>query len=330
MRRKLQLVISSAMLALLCLSTALTGLAHAQLPTSLSSLTIAVWPEFDQPSVLVIYRGTVPEDVPLPAPLSFELPSSIEAVHAVAYMDQGQGNLVNIPQYDFSASADGKVLSFSTPARSFQFEYYSGDMLSLNDKTRNISFSFTPSADIDTLAFELQQPVGTEDFSSQPSPSSTQVRQDGLTYDLYDLGSASANETYSLTASYTRTNDQLSAETLQSANAPTPVEQKPVEMGGGGLTENLGPILIGFGMVLLFGALGYWYLSQRAVVVPEPAGRRPTRRAQRPARRRPANIRSPRPSGGGQDLAAYCHRCGAEFREDARFCHMCGAERRAE
>ena len=40
MRRKLQLVISSAMLALLCLSTALTGLAHAQLPTSLSSLTI--------------------------------------------------------------------------------------------------------------------------------------------------------------------------------------------------------------------------------------------------------------------------------------------------
>jgi hypothetical protein len=330
MRRKLQLVISGALLVWLCLSTALAGMAHAQLPTSLSNLTIAMWPEFDQPSVLVIYRGTIPEDVTLPAPLSFKLPSSIEAVHAVAYMDQEQGNLVNIPQYDFSAGADGKVLSFSTPSRSFQFEYYSSDMLSLNDNTRNISFSFTPSADIDTLVFELQQPVGAENFNSQPSPSSTQVRQDGLTYDLYDLGSASANETYSLTASYARTSDQLSAQMLPSASVPTSAEQKPVEVDGGGLADNLGLILIGFGVVLLFGALGYWYLSQRVVVVPEPAGRRPARRAQRSSRRRPTDIRSPRPSGGDQELAAYCHRCGAEFREDARFCHMCGAERRAE
>jgi hypothetical protein len=329
MRRKLQLVISGALLASLCISTALTGLAHAQLPTSLSQLTIALWPEFDQPSVLVIYRGTVPEDVSLPAPLSFKLPSSVSAVHAVAYLDQEQGNLVNIPQYDFSDSGDGKVLSFSTPARSFQFEYYSSAILSLNDNTRNISFSFTPSANVDTLAFELQQPVGTENFNSQPSPSSTEVRQDGLTYDVYDLGGASANETYSLNVSYTRTSDQLSAESLSPANVSPATEQKPVEVGGGGLQDNLGPMLIGFGIILLFGSLGYWYLSQRSVV-PEPAGRQPTSRAQRSRRRKPSDVRSPRPSGGDQQLAAYCHRCGAKFREDARFCHVCGAERRAE
>jgi hypothetical protein len=322
----------ATLVARLLLSLLLTALSGsrlwAQAPTSLTNLSIALWPEYDRPTVLVIYRGQVSEGTPLPARLSFNLPGSVEMVHALAYLDEGDQNLVNIPDYEFVEGDEGKTLSFASPSRQFQFEYYSEDMLQRSDDQRSLSFAFTPTADVSALSFELQQPTSAEDYSSEPAPSLTQIRQDGLTYALYDFGTAPAGETSSLQAAYTRTSDALSVAELGQVAAP--IEQEPVEVGGGGLTENLGPILIAVGLLLLTAALGYWFWSQRAVVLPEPEQRQAASRSPRAAR----TSRTPgasRPAAASEEhLAVYCHRCGAKFREDARFCHLCGAERRAE
>lgn len=331
MRTKTQFIATFHLLLWLLLATPLAGVAGAQPPTPLDSLSIALWPEYDQPETLVIFRGRVPEDGPLPASLSFSLPASVEAMHAVAYFDEEQRSLVNLADYSLVAGAAEKVLTFATPARQFQFEYYSGEALSTTQEVRELSFSFTPSADIASLVFEIQQPIEAQAFASDPPPSMTQVRQDGLTYALYDLGTASAGDSYSLQASYTRSSDLLSIDALGSVNVPTSPEQTSVEVGGGGLKDNLGPILIAAGVLLLIGALGYWFWSQRAVVVPEPARRQPPAKSRRAARKRPARTSKPaRPVTSKEKQAAYCHRCGTKLREDARFCHACGAERRAE
>ena len=310
----------------------LTGVASAQSPTPLEALNIALWPEYDRPEVLVIVRGLVGEDVPLPASLSFTLPATVLDLNAVAYLDEAQGQLLNVPEYEFIEGADGKELRFITPSRQFQFEYYSDDILSLDGNTHNISFSFTPSAEIIHLTFELQQPATTDDFASDPPPSDTQVRQDGLTYAFYDVGAVSPGDTRSLQASYTRSSDELSVNALAGVNLPSPDEQTPVEIGGGGLQDYLGPILIVVGVLLLTGSLAYWFLSQRAAVVPEPAPRRSPARTRRPPARKsqPSTSRSAPPPAKDEKLAAYCHRCGTKFRDDARFCHACGSERRAE
>ncbi|GAB4538584.1 MAG: hypothetical protein Kow0063_26560 [Anaerolineae bacterium] len=304
------------------------GVASAQSPTPLDALNIALWPEYDRPEVLVIYRGQVAEDVLLPAQVSFFLPARVESLNAVAYLDETQGKLLNIPDYELVENDGGRLLSFTTPAPQFQFEYYDDAILKRDGKGRELSFSFTATAQVGSVSFELQQPAGARDFSSEPAPSETASRQDGLTYALYALGPLSSGDTRALQANYMRDSDQLSAD-LASVNLPSPVEGAPVEVSGGGFQDYVGPVLIAVGILLLTGSLVYWFWSQRSVAVPEPAPRTASRRTRQPGRKgRPAAPRTVPPPEKEGKLALYCHRCGTRFREDAYFCHACGAERR--
>lgn len=333
MRIKTRLVLVHSLLLLLFLAPPLAGVGFTQSPAPLEALNIALWPEYDRPEVLVIFSGKVAEDVPLPASLSFTLPASVQGLNAVAYLDEAQGGLLNVPEFEFVEGNDGKVLSFTSPSRQFQFEYYSNDLLSTDGAVRDLSYSFTPSADVAVLTLEMQQPSSAQAFTSDPPPSATQDRQDGLTYALYEMGAVPAGESRSLEASYTRSTDRLSLDAVAGVNIPSSPEQTQVVSGGGGLRDSLGPILIAVGVLLLTGSLIYWFWSQRAVVVPEPASRRSSARPRRSSRK------SKSQSGASQStaqpakndtLAAYCHRCGTKFRDDAMFCHACGAERRAD
>ena len=188
MMRKRQASIFRSLFFFLFLAPLLVSAALAQPPAPLEALSIALWPEYDRPEVLVIYRGRVADDVPLPATLSFTLPADVEALNAVAYLDEAQERLLNVEDYEFTEGTGSKVLSFATPSRQFQFEYYGDGMLSRDGDTRELFFSFTPDTEVASLSLELQQPTATGDFNSDPPPSTTQPRQDGLTYALYDLG----------------------------------------------------------------------------------------------------------------------------------------------
>ena len=317
-------LLSSSLLALL-----LAGQGLAQSPTPLSELTIRLWPEYDRPQLLVIFRGTVAESVTLPAPVSFTLPANVQTLHAVASLDEANGTLVNVEAYNFVAGVGGKVLSFSTPGRQFQFEYYSDTMLTTNGDRRQLNFSFTASADIARLNLELQQPTAAQSFTSNPPPSATQSGSSGMPVARYAAGTLAAGGSYSLQASYTRSSSAPSV----GVNIPSSPQVPPVEVGGGALStpvvwlqENLGLILVMAGLLLLSGALVYWFWNRRAEVVTEAPRRTSSPRKMPRAASRPA-----RPPAEDQARASYCHRCGAPFRDDeARFCYACGAERRSD
>jgi len=315
----------------LVLAALLAGPALAQSPTPLSDLTIRLWPEYDRPQLLVIFHGTVAEGVALPATLSFTLPADIQTPHAVASLDETSGTLVNIEAYNFVAGTGGKVLSFATPGRQFQFEYYSDTMLTTSGDQRQLNFSFTASADVAQLNIELQQPTAAQSFTSTPQPSATQVNSSGLPVAQYDAGHLAAGGSYSLQASYTRSSNAPSV----GVNIPSSPQVPPVEVGGGALAapgvwlrENLGLIFVVAGLLLLTGALVYWFWSRRAEVVMEPPRQAPSPRKRPRAAPRPAR---PPAEDQARALAGYCHRCGAPFRDDeARFCYSCGAERRSD
>ena len=76
MRRLIVLIFLAVMLP--PLSTA------AQEKISLSQLEIDLWPEFDQPSMLVIYKATLPSGVSLPVDLTFRIPLAAGSPSAVA------------------------------------------------------------------------------------------------------------------------------------------------------------------------------------------------------------------------------------------------------
>ena len=89
---------------------------------TLAELQIALWPEYDQPGVLVIYRGLFAPDTTLPAPVEIRIPASVGQPTAVAYVDDS-GQRFN-QQYTTRIENDQLVVSFELPTLGFQLEYY--------------------------------------------------------------------------------------------------------------------------------------------------------------------------------------------------------------
>ncbi|MGA2503961.1 MAG: hypothetical protein ABSG01_07710, partial [Anaerolineales bacterium] len=71
--------------------------AQAQSELRLSSVSVDIWPEYDQPAVLVIYHISMPANTTLPVTLNLRIPAQAEA-YAVAISDPVNG-LLNAP-YD--------------------------------------------------------------------------------------------------------------------------------------------------------------------------------------------------------------------------------------
>ena len=79
---------------------------HAQTPIKLSSLQVQLWPEYDQPSMLVIYDLKLPDDTRLPISLTLRLPKDANLV-AVA-SQAADGSLLNA---DYQGPAKGETLA---------------------------------------------------------------------------------------------------------------------------------------------------------------------------------------------------------------------------
>jgi hypothetical protein len=65
----------------------------AQAELRLEQLQIDLWPEHDRPEMLIIFRGTLSADVPLPASVTLRVPARVGEPDAVAYND-GSGDLL--------------------------------------------------------------------------------------------------------------------------------------------------------------------------------------------------------------------------------------------
>ena len=97
---------------LLILLLALPTVAAAQEAPRLVSLDIKLWPEYDKPSMLVIYDFKVEEGTTLPARLEFHIPADA-SVNAVAAFKNG--DFVNsasegpVPQGEWQVLAEERT-----------------------------------------------------------------------------------------------------------------------------------------------------------------------------------------------------------------------------
>lgn len=300
--------ILAARIALLVCIGWLIGFAEtaAQPLDTLASLTVALWPEYDRPEVLVIYQGELTPDAPLPATVSIEMPASVQQMHAVAYLDENTNTLISLDTFRLEASSQAKRLILTTPARRFHAEYYADDVLLREGSTRTVHFVFTATTTIENFRFELQQPFGAVDFSSEPLPVSVEKRGDNLFYAQYPVEPLAAGASRSLRVSYQRTTDMLSSEAMR--KTPGAVSSLPVSTAANtGLPPEWGATLAG--SFFLGTGLGYLIRGRLRGGCPKDA-----HRGELPGR-----------SG----TARYCYRCGVRLYSEALYCHACGTPRRS-
>ncbi len=299
----------SALLSTLIVLSALVGSGHAQATTvHFSSMEIDLWPEYDRPSVLVIYRITLSADTPLPADLVVRLPASVSSPNAVA-VRQADGTLMNA---DNTTQLEGAWLevSFSTTLPEVQVEYYDSNLVKQQNQ-RSFEFLWPGDYAVDALSVQVQQPVGASNTVITPGPVTAQTGKDGLTYFTKIVGPVAQNQTFSIKIEYQKADDSLSAESLQvQPGSPLAAEQSSAASWTNYLPWGLGII----GLILIFGG-GYWYWQSGR----QTASARPRKRS------RASKTASIKQDDQGE---VYCHACGKRAAAGDQFCRACGTRLR--
>jgi hypothetical protein len=299
----------------------------------LASLDIAIWPEYDQPSALVIYRGQVAADVTLPANVYIRIPASAVGgqPHAVAVEDPNEPDpaksLLNLP--NTVTPQDGWLLvSFTIAYPAFQVEFY--DEMDVSAPQRHYTLTWPGDMNVDDVTLQIQQPFGSTDFSVTPAVEQGQRRDDGLMYYPADLGSLQAGQQVSITLAYTKTDTRTSVEALSLAASAPPQQtapQSPISFSQSWVVA-VG-LVVGIGLVVT-GVV--WYMVSRRgeeVEYITPAARREKRGRKDVRGHAVPRSRRQQPSEPAASAQAdYCTQCGKLLDPTDIFCPQCGARRR--
>jgi len=281
----------------------------AQGPTlTITRATLNLWPEYDDPGLLVIFAGEFGADVAFPQPVAFPLPAGARGIQAA--VPDATGALLSQPWQ----IVEGK-LSYTLPQPQFHTEYYLDRPPAAAQ--RELTYTFQAPYPIQELEITVQQPARAAGFAMTPQPESSTQGSDGFTYYRLSRSNLAAGDRLDLTLRYTK-NDQ-SPSIAPTRPAPTPAVAQSGVSDAAVPARPLWPwLLIGLGLAALLGTGVYWLVTHQQER-DQPAASR---------RKSPKSVGTPvaRPPLTG--TAAFCTQCGQPFRPEDRFCAQCGAPRR--
>jgi hypothetical protein len=302
--RRLALTIS--LIVLTAAVATLQGTAQGQ--TRLSAVQVSIWPEYDKPSALVIYRLGLEPGTPLPAMITLLIPSSVGEPTAVAWTSP-DGQLLSAT-YSIDNQGEWTAVTFESQSLNAQLEYYAD--LSRDGAQRSFTFTWPGGVEVGDLSFEVQQPLGATPVQITPAPSQQHQGPDGMLYYEGDLGATAASDLAMVTLSYSKSGQGLSIDQMTASQPQSP--SAPAAGSTPDIAALLPYVLLGFG-VLLIVAGGWWYLRLRGDSAPR---RRRVKR--RPGSRRGQDSGSP----PARTSPVFCHNCGMQAEAGDRYCRSCG------
>ena len=303
-----------ALLTIIALAAALLPAgAAAQETPRFKRLEVSLWPEYDEPRLLVRQKGELADGVSLPATLRFPVPAGAEGHTACAIDETGK----HLPRQWEMTSGDNPVLSYSVDKRSTDNEFY----LQSFEGTGRREFTYKvrlPGA-VDSLLVEVQQPLRTTNFSVSPAAKQTVSDKQGFQYHRFDYTNLAAGQEITFTVSYEKADAKPSVERQQNAATAQPGADSNGALG-------LVLALLGLGAVAV-GVISYRGSRRPARVSAATRGqvKGSNRRAQTPAVARGAPNRRDAPAPARQG-SRFCTQCGDGLPPRAAFCPTCGTQ----
>lgn len=296
MQRWLLVVVSLGVMAL-------ARPAQGQIPISLSSLEVQLWPEYDQPSVLVIYDFRLPASTQLPVNIAIRFPkdANLTAVASQA----ADGSYLNTSYVGPSVGDPWQTVTVQIRSTAvYHMEYY--QPLSKSGGVRQFSYLWPGDYAVDDFGVSVRTPLDTTNLTTDPAMPSAQG-SDGATYLKKDFGAVGLGQQIPIQLNYTKTSDALSA----SQQDLRPSQPLGANTPGRVMLSNYLPYIVGaLGLALIIGGAVYFWQSSRG------------NRAARPRHRARAV------PGGEIESDVYCHQCGTRARVGDHFCRVCGTRLR--
>lgn len=289
---------------------------------SYSSAKLSIWPEYDDPRVLVIMQPVLADSVQLPVKVSYLVPKGAHINMACEISAQGGHNCR--PREVVSKGKYDEISYTASSRRTLFFEYYYDPKTAGTNK--KFTFDFIPTARVDSVDVDIQQPLKATNFKVAPAASGTSKDDKGFTYDQYSYTNLQPNKLIPFTVSYTKTD-------------PNPSVQKQTDSSGGNGNQSSAPgsgnqyasLLALLGAVAMIGSIIYWMVP-RSRGVGKPAKARSSSRGAAATTRRPKSGKKPKKVAAAgrrpqqEKAASFCSNCGSRLDEDDSFCSSCGRE----
>lgn len=280
----------------------LPGPAAAEETPAFKRLKVSIWPEYDDPRVLVIWEGELADGVALPAKVSFLLPEGAEINSACAIDPSGKHNPATVER---TAGENGDVASYTINEKATDIEFYFNPIEGTG--AREIAYSIRPLHTVESLQVEVQRPLRSTNFAVTPASTAVTSDQRGFQYHRYEYGRVDAGQTIDLLISYEKQDAVPSVSGQQGA------------ANAAGTTGDLALPLLLFGLGSIVLVL-YLFLRN---------GNQPRRGKARKAASRAAPSAPKGKKGAARPVAQpagarFCTACGASLRPGAAFCPACG------
>ena len=280
-----------------------TPVAEPTADLRIARLQLPIWPEYDDPRVLLIVRGELAPGVAFPTLVTLPVPKDAELIGAGMISELGE--LLLHPHRIIPGSA-ANTLEITLPAPRFFAELYY-DPFETSGDAKRFSYTFEAPYPIAQLDIDIQKPYTASEFVTEPPAMAQESEGRDTTYHRFSYRDVAAGRPMTFTVSYVKTDPQPSVPKAASEPAASPAAQGPQDR----MLIYAG-ILAGVTAAYVMAAL-LWTAYQRrhaAVTPPEtPPG--------------PLSVASAPP----QDTpvaANFCSHCGRALDADYAFCPGCG------
>ena len=259
----------------------------------ISDLKISVWPEYDDPRVLVMYEGVFSQSTGGPQAVEFYLPPEAEVTEACA-MTAKEEHLCQ--SWEITEEKGVKKVKYNLPEPRFRLEYYFNGIR--GDNRREVVPFLRLAYPVEKLAVDVQQPLRSENFQVEPKPTNTFGDQQGFNYAHLGFENVAPEKNLALKIAYLKTDRKPSVKKEVSG------EKVPVR------EVRKSPYLyVAVGTTIVLIAIGGLTMSRRRrQLAPEGA------RSTAPAVDRQETSRQ----------ARFCTQCGSPLEAGDRFCAQCG------
>ena len=279
---------------------------NAQDSGEIERMHIDIWPEYDRPEVLVIYRISLSSVMSLPAELSIRIPKTVGKPFNVAMKDI-DGLLYSL-NYELINEDQWLRIKLISPSPDLQIEFYD-PIYDCGENKHCYRYDWPGDYSIDSLTITVQQPLNSSNMQIEPNMGTGLLRPDELLYYTTLVGSLKKRETYSLQISYEKTDDTLSV----SMQPVEPVE--PLTQGTTGRTsvQEMLPLVAALAGLIMIISVGYWVWSSGWRFKPT-------------TQQEPKQNSAREPVPGGSEVIVYCHQCGKRANASDLYCRTCGSK----
>jgi len=286
---------------------------RAQGVVSFNSVDVSVWPEYDTPAVLVIYKIALAPQTIFPVEITLRLPATVQKPNAVAVGKTPETVSDQGVEYKFVPGADFATLTIKATDPFIQMEYYDPGLVK-NGAQRQYVYEWLGDFTVGNFRFELREPLKASNLSVDPALTNTVLDNNGFQFSEWKQGALKIGQKLSFTIRYQRDTDSPSTSFLQ-VQSSLPLDQNVP--GQSTFISYLPWALGGLGVVLLLIAGGvYWASSRTGRAVSRPRKRHPSAASEEP---------------GDDEEQVHCAQCGKRAQPGDRFCRACGARiRRGE